>query len=158
MLQAWGSGMSQQQRMQIDAVTAHIASTASSAADHISQSFEGSCNQAGALAVQLAALKALLASILSPAPHRPSFLPQALTLFTQVLILGQILQSCFHRAHMVIAAGIYLMLMIPTQLCGLRVLYQKLIQPDAFSLLHRWFAVQSYFLGCTVNWGFRDST
>ena len=80
--------MSQQQRMQIDAITAHIASTASSAAHHVSQSYEGTCNQAGAAAVQLAALKALLASMLSPAPHRPPFLPQALALFTQVTFLG----------------------------------------------------------------------
>lgn len=88
MLQAWGSSMSQQQRMQIDAITAHIASTASSAAHHMSQTFEGNCNQAGAVAVQLAALRALLASVLSPAPYRPPFLPQALTLFTQVTLLG----------------------------------------------------------------------
>ena len=88
MLQTWGSGMSQRQRMQIDAVTAHIASTASSAAHNISQSFEGNCNQAGAVGVQLAALKALLASVLSPAPHRPPFLPQALALFTQVSFHG----------------------------------------------------------------------
>lgn len=76
--------MSQQQRMQIDAVTAHIASTASLASQRMSQSFEGTCNQAGAVAVQLAAMKALLTSVLSPAPHRPAFLPQALTLFSQV--------------------------------------------------------------------------
>ena len=88
MLQAWGSSMSQQQRMQIDAITAHIASTASSAAHHMSQTVEGNYNQAGAVAVQLAALRALLASVLSPAPYRPPFLPQALTLFTQVTILG----------------------------------------------------------------------
>lgn len=94
MLQTWGSGMSQRQRMQIDAITAHIASTASLAAHHISQSFEGNCNQAGAVAVQLAALKALLASVLSPAPHRPPFLPQALALFTQVSFLGHIFTNC----------------------------------------------------------------
>lgn len=76
--------MSQQQRLQIDAMTAHIASSSSLALQHVSQSFEGSCNQAGAVAVQLAAMKALLASMLSPAPHRPPFLPQALALFTQV--------------------------------------------------------------------------
>lgn len=98
--------MTQQQRMQIDAVTAHIASTASTAAHHMSQSYEGSCNQAGAIAVQLAALKALLASVLSPAPHRPPFLPQALALFTQVLVLGSMLESCLHSAHMAIAVSI----------------------------------------------------
>ena len=76
--------MSQQQRIQIDAATAHIASTASLASQRMSQSFEGSSNQAGAVAVQLAAMKALLASVLSPASHRPAFLPQALNLFTQV--------------------------------------------------------------------------
>ena len=86
-MQAWGSGMSQQQRMQIDAITAHCASTASLAIHHTSQAFEGSSNQAGAIAVQLAAMKALLASMLSPAPHRPPFLPQALALFTQVAFL-----------------------------------------------------------------------
>lgn len=118
MLQAWGSGMSQQQRMQIDAVTAHIASTASTAAHHMSQSFEGSCNQAGAIAVQLAALKALLASVLSPAPHRPSFLPQALALFTQVLFHGQMFTSCLYSAHMMTAISIDHMLMVLTQLCG----------------------------------------
>jgi len=82
--QAWGSSMSQQQRTQIDAITAHIASTAGLAIDQISQSFEGNSSQAGTVAVQLAALRALLASVLCPAPHRPSFLPQALMLFTQV--------------------------------------------------------------------------
>ena len=76
--------MSQQQRTQIDAIVAHIASTAGLAIDQISQSFEGNSSQAGTVAIQLAALKALLASVLCPAPHRPSFLPQALTLFTQV--------------------------------------------------------------------------
>lgn len=91
MMQSWGSGMSQQQRLQIDAVTAHIASTSSLALHRVSQSFEGSCNQAGANAVQLAAMKALLASMLSPAPHRPPFLPQALALFTQVTSLPCIL-------------------------------------------------------------------
>lgn len=82
--QASGSSMSQQQRTQIDAIAAHIASTAGLAIDQISQSFEGNSSQAGNVAIQLAALKALLASVLCPAPHRPSFLPQALTLFTQV--------------------------------------------------------------------------
>jgi len=82
--QAAGSSMSQQQRTQIDAVIAHIASTAGLAIDQISQSFEGNSSQAGTVAIQLAALKALLASVLCPALHRPSFLPQALTLFTQV--------------------------------------------------------------------------
>ena len=82
--QAAGSSMSQQQRTQIDAIAAHIASTAGLAIDQISQSFEGNSSQAGTVAIQLAALHALLASVLCPAPHRPSFLPQALTLFTQV--------------------------------------------------------------------------
>ncbi len=82
--QVSGSSMSQQQRTQIDAIVAHIASTAGLAIDQISQSFEGNSGQAGTVAIQLAALKALLASVLCPAPHRPSFLPQALTLFTQV--------------------------------------------------------------------------
>lgn len=92
-LQAWGSGMTQQQRIQIDSMTAHIASSASLAVHHMSQSFEGGCNQAGALAVQLAAMKALLASVLCPAPHRPTFLPQALSLFTQVALGAT---SCLH--------------------------------------------------------------
>ena len=82
--QAAGSSMSQQQRAQIDAIVAHIASTAGLAIDQISQSFEGNPSQAGTVAIQLAALRALLASVLCPAPHRPSFLPQALMLFAQV--------------------------------------------------------------------------
>lgn len=82
--QAAGSSMSQQQRTQIDAIAAHIASTAGLAVDQISQSFEGNSSQTGTVAIHLAALHALLASVLCPAPHRPSSLPQALTLFTQV--------------------------------------------------------------------------
>ncbi|DBA67897.1 TPA: hypothetical protein ACH3X2_014105 [Trebouxia sp. C0005] len=83
LVQAAGSSMSQQQRAQIDAIVAHIASTAGLAIDQISQSFEGNPSQAGTVAIQLAALRALLASVLCPAPHRPSFLPQALMLFAQ---------------------------------------------------------------------------
>ena len=84
--QAWGSSMSQQQRTQVDAIAAHIASTAGLAVDQISQCFEGNSSQAGTITIQLAALRALLASVLCPAPNRPSFLPQALMLFTQVRI------------------------------------------------------------------------
>ncbi len=76
--------MSQLQRSQIDVIVAHIASTAAVATEQLSQSFEGNSRQTGTTAVQLAAFKALLASVLCPAPHRPSFLPQALMLFTQV--------------------------------------------------------------------------
>ena len=76
--------MPHQQRNQIDAVVAHIASTACLACEQLSQSFEGNTGQAGTVALQLAALKALLASVLCPAPHRPTFLPQALQLFNKV--------------------------------------------------------------------------
>lgn len=86
-MQAWGPSMSHQQRNQVDAIAAHIASTAGLAIEHMSQSYEGSSNQAGTVAVQLAALKAMLASVLCPAPHRAPFLPQALMLFTQVCTL-----------------------------------------------------------------------
>ena len=86
-MQAWGPSISHQQRSQVDAIAAHIASTAGLAVEHMSQSYEGSTNQAGTVAVQLAALKAMLASVLCPAPHRAPFLPQALMLFTQVCTL-----------------------------------------------------------------------
>ena len=85
MVQAWGSSMLQQQRMETDAIAVHMASTASLALSRMSQSFESSSDsQAGAVALHLAALKVLLASVLCPVPHRPVFLAQALDLFTQV--------------------------------------------------------------------------
>ena len=78
--------MPQQQRCEVDAIAAHMASTSALALQSMSHSFEGgsSSSQAGALALHLAALKTLVASVLSPAQHRPTFLPQALDLFTQV--------------------------------------------------------------------------
>ena len=99
--------MIQQQRMQIDAMTAHIASTSSLALQRVSQSFEGSCNQAGAVAVLLAAMKALLASMLSPAPHRPPFLPQALALFTQVSFFTMYLSAANHGVCLLLILTVF---------------------------------------------------
>ena len=95
-MQAWGSSMLLQQRIETDAIAAHIASTASLALSAMSQSLESSNDsQAGAVALHLAALKVLLASILSPVPHRPPFLAQALDLFTQVHCSSEFVQMMF---------------------------------------------------------------
>lgn len=77
--------MSTQQRTQIDAIAAHMASTAA-LSERVAQSFDSSPDQAGPAHLQLAAMQTLLSSLLSPVPHRPTFLPQALSIFSQVTL------------------------------------------------------------------------
>ena len=98
--------MLHQQRSQIDAIAAHMASTAGLAVEQMSQCFEGSSSQAGTVAVQLAALRALLASVLCPASHRPLFLPQALALFTQVWTASMLLHCLCTLVSVAIACSI----------------------------------------------------
>ncbi len=64
-------------------MAAHMAATAASGAQKLSQDADG---DTGALApLQLAAYRALLASVLAPAGHRPPHLPLALRLFRGAL-------------------------------------------------------------------------
>ena len=87
-MQSSSSSLSQQQRSQVDAIAVHMASTASLAAEHMAQSFDGGSSPHTAHPdLQLAAMQTLLASVLSPVPHRPTFQPQALSMFCQVRTL-----------------------------------------------------------------------
>ena len=83
-MQSGSNSLSQQQRGQVDAIAIHVASTASLAADRMSQSFDSSFSHLRQPGLQLAAMQTLLASVLSPVPHRPPFQPQALAIFCQV--------------------------------------------------------------------------
>ena len=74
--------MSLETRAQLDAVVAHQASTAAAAVQKQSRSGAPAAPAPGAL--HLAALQALLASVLAPCRHAPPFLPHALHLFSQV--------------------------------------------------------------------------
>jgi len=66
----------------MDAVVAHQAATAAEVCRRASRSGAGAPRSAQA--VQLAALKALLASVLAPCAHRPPFFAHALHLFRSV--------------------------------------------------------------------------
>ncbi len=69
-------------RAQVDALSAHVASNCAAAALKLQQ--DPHQQKAGSVALrglQLASLQLLLASVLSPVPHRPPFLAQALQLF-----------------------------------------------------------------------------
>jgi hypothetical protein len=68
-------------RHRADAVAAHAAATAAAAAVRLAQDADG--DGAGVKGLQLAAYRALLASALAPAGHRPAHLPTALRLFRQ---------------------------------------------------------------------------
>ena len=74
--------MSLEARAQLDAIVAHQASTAAAAVQRQARSGAPAAAAPGAL--HLAALHALLASVLAPCRHAPPFLPHALTLFSQV--------------------------------------------------------------------------
>jgi len=69
-------------RAQLDAIVAHQASIAAAASHQ--QTRSGAPVSGAAGAVQLAALQALLASMLAPCRHASPFLPHALHLFSQV--------------------------------------------------------------------------
>jgi hypothetical protein len=71
-----------QLRAQLDCLAAHAAGSCAAAA--LKLQHDPHQTRAAALALkrlQLAALQLLLASVLSPLPHRPPFLAQALQLF-----------------------------------------------------------------------------
>ena len=83
-LQVCGAVIPQDQRLQLDAMAAHMASTAFAAAEGLAAAVETGARESLAAPLQLAACKALVASILAPAPHSPAFLPLALRLLRQV--------------------------------------------------------------------------
>ncbi|KAK9862775.1 hypothetical protein WJX84_000711 [Apatococcus fuscideae] len=85
LLQVCGAVIPQDQRLQLDAMAAHMASTAFAAAEGLAAAVETGARESLAAPLQLAACKALVASILAPAPHSPAFLPLALRLLRQGL-------------------------------------------------------------------------
>ena len=80
-------------RAQLDAVVAHQASTAAAAVQR--QSWSGAPAAPAPGALHLAALQALLASVLAPCRHAPPFLPHALHLFSQVCSLQVVQRLTF---------------------------------------------------------------
>ena len=80
--QVGGAVVTLETRAQLDAVVAHQASTAAAAVQK--QSRSGTPSSAAPGALHLAALRALLSSVLAPCRHAPPFLPHALHLFSQV--------------------------------------------------------------------------
>lgn len=85
--------LSPARRHQIDDVAAHAACMATEAAGVAAQDVDGDAS--GLVPLQLAAYKALLASVLAPAPHRPPHLALALQLFQQSLRHQDIKLSAF---------------------------------------------------------------
>lgn len=81
-IQVGGATVGLEARAQLDAAVAHQASFAAAAVQRQSHSGTPACLAPGA--VHLAALRALLASVLAPCRHAPPFLPHALHLFCQV--------------------------------------------------------------------------
>lgn len=71
-----------QQRRQLDDLAAHVAATSAGAARQLSSDAESAVS-ASLAALQLAAYRLLLATLLAPAPHRPPHLAAALRLFRQ---------------------------------------------------------------------------
>ena len=69
-----------QQRRQLDDTAAHVAATAAAAACQLSSDTEAAVG-ASLAALQLAAHRLLLATLLAPAPHRPPHLAAALRLW-----------------------------------------------------------------------------
>lgn len=80
--QVGGAILGLEGRAQLDAAVAHQAATAAEACRRASRSGAGAPRSAQA--VQLAALRALLASVLAPCAHRPPFSAHALHLFRSV--------------------------------------------------------------------------
>lgn len=80
-------------RAQLDAVVAHQASSAAAAVQK--QSRSGAPTPAAPSALHLAALQALLASVLAPCRHAPPFLPHAMHLFSQVSCRPSVLTTLF---------------------------------------------------------------
>ncbi|KAK9818712.1 hypothetical protein WJX74_000739 [Apatococcus lobatus] len=85
LLQVCGAVIPQDQRLQLDAMAAHMASSAFAAADGLSAAVETGGREGLAATLQLAACRALVASVLAPAPHAPPFLPLTLRLLRQGL-------------------------------------------------------------------------
>ncbi len=78
-MQVGGAVLRLEARAQLDAAVAHQAATAAAGCERASRS--GAQAPRCVRAVQLAALRALLASVLAPAAHRPPFLAHALHAF-----------------------------------------------------------------------------
>lgn len=81
-LQVGGPALPSEMRAQVDSLAAHVAGSCAAAALKLQQDPHQA--KAGSIALrglQLSSLQLLLASVLSPVPHRPPFLAQALQLF-----------------------------------------------------------------------------
>ena len=82
-LQVGGATLGLQVRAQLDSMVTHQAASAAAAVQRTSAAgLDASFGSA--LPLQLAALRALRASVLAPCSHRPPFLPRALALLRQV--------------------------------------------------------------------------
>ncbi|KAK9809218.1 hypothetical protein WJX72_011546 [[Myrmecia] bisecta] len=81
-LKVTGSSLPGPQRVQLDSVVVHVANTA---VQKLGQEPESGGREGPVAELQLAAYRALLASVVAPSAHRPPFLPQALALFRQGL-------------------------------------------------------------------------
>jgi len=83
LFQGGGAVLPAPQRLRLDAMAAHLAATCRAAATAVRRGGQGR-DAGGALkSLQAAAYRALLASISTPVPHRPVFLPQAVAAFRE---------------------------------------------------------------------------
>ncbi|KAK9834202.1 hypothetical protein WJX81_007774 [Elliptochloris bilobata] len=132
LLQAGGASLPAEQRARADALAAHAAATTAAAAERLAREAEtggrerawasasaayggqGDPGGVGAPELRAAALRALAASVLAPAPHRPPFLPLALELFRQgllalapdvVAVSGRALAACEALLHPRLGGG-----------------------------------------------------
>ena len=100
--QVCGAVIPQDQRLQLDAMAAHMTSSAFAAADVLSAAVETGARESLAAPLQLAACKALIASVLAPAPHSPPFLPLTLKLLRQVRIQPALRERCAPASRILI--------------------------------------------------------
>ena len=98
--QVGGAILGLELRAQLDAGVAHQAATAAACCERASRS--GAPAPRSVQGVRLAAMRALLASVLAPCTHRPPFIAHALHLLRQArftgpaLILVPVCQLCVH--------------------------------------------------------------
>lgn len=91
-MQVGGAILGLEARAQLDAAVAHQAATAAAGCERASRS--GAPAPRSVQAVRLAAMRALLASVLAPCGHRPPFIAQALHFFRQARL------TCSHTLDM----------------------------------------------------------
>lgn len=85
-VQVGGAILGLEARAQLDAAVAHQAATAAVGCERASRS--GAPAPRSIQGVRLAAMRALLASVLAPCSHRPPFIAQALHFFHQACLAG----------------------------------------------------------------------